>query len=93
MGKKYKILVEKKSYEEAEIEFPFYALFEEGIETVFVKITQKELKQITFYRYGKYELFKCPTSRSVSAIWYENKCDWKQWQEAVRSAKSYVQSF
>lgn len=93
MGKKYKILIETKDYKEAEIEFPFYALFEEGIETVFVKITETEFKQITFSQYGMCKLFKCPTVGSISAIWYENKCELKQWQEAVENARDYVKAF
>jgi hypothetical protein len=93
MSKKYKILLETKDYKEVEIILPFYAYYQGEMEKIFVKITAKDFKQITFHQYGKCELFKCNTHNSIAAIWHDNKSDWKQWQEAVRNAKSYVQFF
>ena len=51
--KKYKILIEQKDYKEVEIELPFYAYYQGDMEEIFVEITAKEFKQITFHRYGK----------------------------------------
>ena len=91
--KKYKILIEKKDYKEVEIELPFYAYYQGDMEEIFVEITAKEFKQITFHRYGKVEIFKSKTNNSIASILHENKSDWKKWQEALRKAKEIVKSF
>lgn len=93
---KYKTLIEETSYKEVRIKLPFYAYYHDEMKEIFVKITSNEFKRITFHQYGKCELFKCkPHSphKGIADIWLENKSDWKQWQEAVRNAKSYLHSF
>ena len=91
--KKYKILIEQRNYKEIEIELPFYAYYQGDMEEIFVKITAKEFKQITFHRYGKVEIFKSKTNNHIASIWLENKSDWKQWNEALKNAKEIVKSF
>ena len=91
--KKYKILIEQRDYKEVEIELPFYAYYQGDMEEIFVKITAKEFKQITFHQYGKVEIFKSKTNNHIASIWLENKSDWKQWQEALKNTKEIVKSF
>lgn len=47
-----KILVERTEYEEVDIEIPFYAYLQEEGKEIFVKIEEKEFKQITINEYG-----------------------------------------
>jgi len=93
MAKKHKILVEVKDYKEVEVVFPFYAYYQDDSEEIFVKITRTEYKQITIKMTGECRLHKHKTNNYIASCWLENKSDWKQWQEAVRNAKRYVQSF
>ena len=65
MAKKLKILIEKNNYEEVEISLPFYAYYQGEGEDIFVKITDKEFKKITFYQYGSCKLFKCKTNKII----------------------------
>lgn len=91
--KKHKILIETKEYKEVEITLPLYAYYEGENSEIYVKITAKDFKQITFHQYGKCELFNTKTNNHIASIWNENKSDLKQWQEAVRKAKKLLQSF
>ena len=93
MSKKYKIIVEVKDYKEVEVDFPFYAYYQGEMEEIFVKITKNEFKQLTFKMTGEVKIIKHKTNNYIPSCWLENKSDWKQWQEAVKSAKDYVQSF
>ena len=90
--KKHKIHLEKKDYELVEINLPFYAYYQGENEEIFVKITDKEFKQITFHINGMVEIFKTRFQRTLAAIWYKNQTDWMHWQEAVKNAKEYVRS-
>lgn len=93
MSKKCKILIEVKDYKVVEVVFPFYAYYQGDGEEIFVKITKNEFKQLIFKTTGEVRIIKYRANNYIASIWLENKSDWKQWQDAVRSVKDYVKSF
>lgn len=87
-------MIQESNYREVEMELPFYAYIEYADEKeIFVKIDEKEFKQITLYIHGKVEFFKCLNNRSISAIWYKNPSNERTWMEAVESAKRFSEQF
>lgn len=83
---KVKMIIEVNLHKEVEINLPFYVHIEEEIEETFVKITANEIKQITFYQYGKNEIciYK-KTGNYLPVKWFENKSNSKKWKEAVKT--------
>lgn len=85
-----KVLLKTEEHKEIEIKLPFYSQIEGDDNVLYVKITDHFYQHIKIYNYNMIEIFKSKFRNVITAEIYENKCSWKQWQEAVRNAKDFV---
>jgi len=87
-----KIQIERKEVllETINVKFPIYSYIEEEDYTLYTKITSNMFYQI---RVGSIDVniskFK-KTNKIISEIWWNNKSDWKQFQEGKRLLKKYI---
>lgn len=88
-----KVRIEEVQHQEADIIMPFYAFVQGDDEDEFVKITEDSFTKITVHGYGRIDLFKT-NHRSpnpiIAANWYKNKTTKEDWDNAVLSAKNFV---
>jgi len=90
-----KIQIERKEVklEIVDVKFPLYSYIEESDYTLYTKLTKTEFQQI---KVGHLDVtvsrFKT-NNKSIAEIWFNNQCDWKQFQEGVRTLKRYVNGF
>lgn len=85
-----KIFLQTTKYKEIEIDYPFYAYYQEDDYEIFVKIDKDNFKKITIYLNGTIEIFKCSNNNYLADIWYRNKCDGNQWEEALMNVKTTI---
>ena len=88
-----KILLQETNYKEVEMEMPFYAYIDEMEKEIYVRIDEKEFKQITFHAHGKIEFFKSKTHGTLAAVWFKNKSNENTWNEALKFFKEVSSKF
>ena len=90
-----KIQIERKEVklEIVDIKFPLYSYIEESDCTIYTKLTRTEFQQIKVSHFEvNITRFKS-NNKSIAEIWFNNQCDWKQFQEGIRTLKRYANSF
>lgn len=86
-----KILLEQKEYTELDIEYPFFAYCQEEYKNVYVKITEKEFFMISI-THNTVEMFVSKNQGYLASVWYNNKGTEKQFNDALETAKKYLQN-
>lgn len=90
---KTKTLVPHTEYKEVEIEFPFYAYWqEENGDEIHVKIDQNYHRQIKIGG-GSVELSEFKYRGTIARIWIDNKSNIESYNEALNHAKVFVNEF
>jgi hypothetical protein len=90
-----KIQIERKEVklEIVDVKFPLYSYIEEGGCAIYTKLTKTEFQQIKVSRFEVAVTRFKTNNKSIAEIWFNNQCDWKQFQEGVRALKRYVNGF
>ena len=90
-----KIQIERKEVklEIVDVKFPLYSYIEEGDYTIYTKLTRTEFQQIKVSHFEVAITRFKRNNKSIAEIWFNNQCDWKQFQEGVRTLKRYVNGF
>lgn len=86
-----KILLEQKEYTELDIEYPFFAYCQEEYNNVYVKITEKDFHMISI-THNSVEMFISKNQGYLASIWFNNKGTEKQFNDALETAKKYLQN-
>jgi hypothetical protein len=88
-----KVKIEETQYVDSDIKLPFYAYREGEDEDCFVMITETHFSMITFKPINEISFWKRDHRTEhvhIAATWVRNRCDEEAWNEALASAKDFV---